>query len=199
MEQPPYVSPEAPDLPTDRIHAEQQGRHDKRWRTKRTNQTSCTGASAIAYFSTITLIFAVRYLDVLRWGFRLTWMVLGITIAAEVAGKLVMNTGIASQLRPRRYYTVPRETIDTVIGDVHELVNFVVIEAQRVLFAENITASSTVRPPHASLAETCPYRARLTILVSRSPPAPSCPTGSLKSSRIGVSRFSPPPSSSPCL
>ncbi|KAF3766835.1 hypothetical protein M406DRAFT_287783 [Cryphonectria parasitica EP155] len=101
-------------------------------------------ASAIAYLSTVSLIFAVRYLDVLRWGFRLTWMVLGITIAAEVAGKLVMNTGLASQLRPRKYYTVPREALDSLIGDVHELVNFVVIESQRILFAENIGASTTV-------------------------------------------------------
>lgn len=71
-------------------------------------------------------------------------MVLGVTIAAEVAGKLVMNAGLASQLRPRKYYTVPRETLDSLIGDVHELVNFVVIESQRILFAENIGASATV-------------------------------------------------------
>jgi hypothetical protein len=72
-------------------------------------------------------------------------MILGITIAAEAAGKTVMNTGIASQLRPRRYYTVPRETLDVLIGDVHELVNFLVIEAQRIVFAENIWASLAVR------------------------------------------------------
>ena len=80
----------------------------------------------------------------IRWGFKLTWMILGITIAAEAAGKTVMNTGIASQLRPRRYYTVPRETLDVLIGDVHELVNFLVIEAQRIVFAENIWASLAV-------------------------------------------------------
>lgn len=81
----------------------------------------------------------------IRWGFKLTWMILGITIAAEAAGKAVMNTGIASQLRPRRYYTVPRETLDVLIGDVHELVNFLVIESQRIVFAENIWASLAVR------------------------------------------------------
>ncbi|KAJ9138818.1 Reticulon-like protein [Pleurostoma richardsiae] len=101
-------------------------------------------ASGIAYAAIVSLIFAVRYLDLLRWGFKITWMVLGITIAAEVAGKTVMNTGLASQLRPRRYYTVPRETLDTMIGDVHELVNFLVIEAQRIVFAENIYASLAV-------------------------------------------------------
>lgn len=99
-------------------------------------------ASAIAYASLVTLIFSVRYLDVLRWTFKLTWMVLGITIAAEIAGKALLNNGFATQLRPRKYYTVPKETLNTMIGDVHELINFFVIEAQRVLFAENVYASA---------------------------------------------------------
>lgn len=99
-------------------------------------------ASGIAYATIVALIFSVRYLDVLRWGFKLTWMVLGVTVAAEVIGKSLVNSGLATQLRPRKYYTVPRETLDTMIGDVHELVNFFVIEAQRILFAENIYASA---------------------------------------------------------
>lgn len=99
-------------------------------------------ASAIAYVAIITAIFAARYLDLLRWAFRLTWMVLGVTIAAEVAGKVVLNSGLTTQLRPRKYYTVPRETLDALIGDVHELVNFFVIESQRVLFAENVLIST---------------------------------------------------------
>lgn len=74
-------------------------------------------------------------------------MALGVTIAAEVAGKAILSNGFATQLRPRRYYTVPKETLDAVIGDVHELINFFVIEAQRILFAENILASSTVCVP----------------------------------------------------
>ncbi|KPM36421.1 hypothetical protein AK830_g10149 [Neonectria ditissima] len=98
-------------------------------------------ASAIAYATIVALIFSARYLDILRWGFKLSWMVLGVTVAAEVVGKAVFNNGLATQVRPRRYYTVPRDTLDTLIGDVHELVNFFVIEAQRIIFAENIAAS----------------------------------------------------------
>lgn len=99
-------------------------------------------ASAIAYGAIATFIFAVRYLDLIRWGFKLTWMVLGITLAAEVVGKTLLNSGLATQVRPRKYYTVPKETLDAVIGDVNELVNFFVIEAQRILFAENVPASA---------------------------------------------------------
>jgi hypothetical protein len=103
-----------------------------------------SGASAIAYASIVTLIFSVRYLDVFRWAFKITWMVLGITVAAEVLGKTILNSGLASQVRPRKYYTVPRETLDAMIGDVNELINFFVIETQRILFAENVYASGAV-------------------------------------------------------
>ncbi|KAK3950132.1 Reticulon-domain-containing protein [Pseudoneurospora amorphoporcata] len=101
-------------------------------------------ASAIAYLSVVAGIFFVRYFDVLRLCFKLTWMVLGVTVAAEVAGKTILNQGFATQLRPRKYYTVSRETLDSAIGDVHQLVNFFVIEAQRVLFAENVYVSGLI-------------------------------------------------------
>lgn len=103
------------------------------------------GASAIAYVSIVTLVFAVRYLDVVRYALKLTWITLLTTVAAEVAGKAVLNTGVASQLRPRKYYTISQETLNGLIGDVHELLNFFVIESQRILFVENIPASALVK------------------------------------------------------
>lgn len=99
-------------------------------------------ASGIAYAAIISFIFAARYLDLIRYAFKLTWIALGVTVAAEATGKLVLSKGLASQIRPRRYYTIPRETLDSLIGDVHELINFFVIEAQRILFAENLAASA---------------------------------------------------------
>ena len=71
-------------------------------------------------------------------------MTLSVTVLAEVAGKTMFSRGFATQIRPRRYYTVPKETLNSYIGDVHELINFFVIEAQRIVFAENIFASGAV-------------------------------------------------------
>lgn len=98
-------------------------------------------ASGIAYLSVVSLILAARFVDVLRWAFKASYMILGVTILAEVVGKIVLNNGLTSQIRPRRYYTVPRDTLDTLIGDVHELVNFFVIESQRIVYAESIPSS----------------------------------------------------------
>jgi hypothetical protein len=71
-------------------------------------------------------------------------MTLGVTVLAEVTGKAILSRGLTSQVRPRKYFTVSRETTDALIGDVHELINFFVIEAQRIVFAENVAVSSVV-------------------------------------------------------
>ncbi|ELR08597.1 hypothetical protein VC83_02223 [Pseudogymnoascus destructans] len=98
-------------------------------------------ASALAYATTVVFIFAARYLDLLRYGLKLTWMALGVTVAAEVAGRALFNAGFTAQIRPRKYYTVPKATLDSMTGDLDELINFFVIESQRLLFAENVLAS----------------------------------------------------------
>ncbi|TVY68793.1 Reticulon-like protein, partial [Lachnellula suecica] len=99
-------------------------------------------ASGIAYASVVAFIFAARYLDILRYAFKLTWMVLGVTVLAEASGKALFSHGFTSQVRPRKYYTLPKETLNSLIGDVHELINFFVIESQRIVFAENIFVSA---------------------------------------------------------
>ena len=60
-------------------------------------------------------------------------------VVAEVAGKLVLQQGLASSFRPKRYYTIPREALEASLEDVEQLINFFIIEFQRVLFAENVT------------------------------------------------------------
>lgn len=82
-------------------------------------------------------------------------MALGVTVLAEATGKALFNSGFVSQIRPRKYYTLPKESLDSMLGDVHELINFFVIESQRILFAENVFASAAVSPKSLSLLELC--------------------------------------------
>lgn len=98
-------------------------------------------ASGLAYAAIVVFIFAARYLHILRYAFKLTWVTLGITVLAELAGQTVLSTGLTSQFRPRKYFTIPKSTLNAVVGDVHELINFFVIEAQRIVFVENLLIS----------------------------------------------------------
>ncbi|KAI9847563.1 MAG: hypothetical protein M1837_002137 [Sclerophora amabilis] len=99
-------------------------------------------ATALAFTANVAFIFTARYLHVIRWVFKGLYLTLGLTAAAEVAGKVTFSNGVASQFRPKKYYTLPRDTVDAVLGELHELVNFFVIEFQRLLFAENVLHTS---------------------------------------------------------
>ncbi|KAH1435766.1 hypothetical protein KXX32_007984 [Aspergillus fumigatus] len=95
-------------------------------------------ATAVSFVSVIAFIFAARYLPLLRWFFKFTYLALGFTAAAEIGGRLVLSQGLASSFRPRKYYTVPKETVEAVLEDLEQLVDFLLLEFQRILFAENV-------------------------------------------------------------
>ncbi|KAJ5769603.1 hypothetical protein N7520_004162 [Penicillium odoratum] len=95
-------------------------------------------ATAVSYASITGFIFAARYLPLLRWAFKFLYMSLGVTAAVEIAGHVILKKGIASSFRPRRYYTIPKETHEAVLEDLSQLLDFFLIEFQRILFAENV-------------------------------------------------------------
>jgi Reticulon len=66
---------------------------------------------------------------------------------AELSGKAAFGNGFATQLRPKKYYTISKESLERFLDDVEQLINFVVIEFQRILFAENIWVTCSVRFP----------------------------------------------------
>jgi hypothetical protein len=109
-------------------------------------------ATAISFATIVTGILLTRYVPIERYVLKAAFTVLGITAAAELAGQFIFGQGFATTMRPRKYYTIPRETLESFTGDVEELINFFVIEFQRILFAENVWATILVRKRSAILA-----------------------------------------------
>lgn len=68
-----------------------------------------------------------------------------VTATLEILGKVAFNSGLSSRMRPRKYYTIPREALERNMEDLEQLLNFFVIESQRILFAENVAATVAVR------------------------------------------------------
>lgn len=99
-------------------------------------------ATAIAFASTIALIFVARYVPVIRLAAKGTSYLLGVVALIELAGKLVLSQGLMANFRPKRYFTIPRESLEATLGDVEELINFFVIETQRIIFVENVAVTS---------------------------------------------------------
>lgn len=101
-------------------------------------------ATAISYVFIASAIVAFRYVPLDRYILKALFTVLGVTAAAELTGQVVLGEGFSSKMRPSKYYTIPRETLESVLGDAEQLINFFVIEFQRVIFAENVYATIAV-------------------------------------------------------
>ena len=65
-----------------------------------------------------------------------------------------MGRGVATSFRPRRYYKIPKEVLEASLDDLEQLINFFVIEFQRILFAENpvVTIAVSICISSATLA-----------------------------------------------
>jgi ABC-type multidrug transport system fused ATPase/permease subunit len=101
-------------------------------------------ATGIAFGVTVVFIFAARYLNLIRYIFKASYMTLGITAAAEILGQLAIGRGLTSQFRPREYFTIPHASLERLTDDVEQLINFFVIESQRIVFAENVYVTVAV-------------------------------------------------------
>ena len=119
-----------------------------------------------------------------------------VTALAEITGKFIMGKGVASSFRPRRYYKIPKETLEASLDDLEQLINFFVIEFQRILFAENPIVTIAVSrgisyfPLRALVTESNSTLLRHSLL-------PSSPTTSSRSFLFGAWPSSAPaPSSS---
>lgn len=101
-------------------------------------------ATGIAFASTVAFIFAARYLNVIRYIFKALYITLGATASAELIGQLAIGRGLTSQVRPRQYFTIPKASLERLLDDVEQFINFFVIESQRIVFAENVYATIAV-------------------------------------------------------
>lgn len=72
-----------------------------------------------------------------------------VTASIELGGQFLFGQGLASSIRPRKYYTIPKETTEAILEDLAQLLDFALLEFQRVLFVENVVHSAAVWIPDA--------------------------------------------------
>jgi hypothetical protein len=74
------------------------------------------------------------------------------TATAELGGKLAFGRGLTTQIRPKKYFTIPKASLERLLDDVEQFINFFVIESQRVVFAENVYVTGAVSEIYLLLA-----------------------------------------------
>ncbi|KAF9772382.1 hypothetical protein IL306_009907 [Fusarium sp. DS 682] len=57
---------------------------------------------------------------------------------AEFAGRSFGPNNFVSRMRPRQYKTVPESTLNATLKDIHDFIQYAVVQAQKTLFAEDL-------------------------------------------------------------
>lgn len=94
--------------------------------------------TGLLFASSLLVIFLGHFVDLLRYVFKGAYITFAVVAFVEYVGRPVTGTGFMTQLRPRQYYTIPRENLEIIFAEAHDFLNFVVLEFQRVLFVEHL-------------------------------------------------------------
>jgi hypothetical protein len=70
----------------------------------------------------------------------------------EFASRSLSGNSVSARLRPKEYKTIPEPTLNATLKDIHDLVQYVVVQAQRIVFGHDLDktfAVSSILPGHA--------------------------------------------------
>lgn len=62
----------------------------------------------------------------------------------EFAGRSFGSNSLLARLRPKEYKKVPEATLNATLKDVHDLVQYSVVQAQRVIFGQDLDKTFAV-------------------------------------------------------
>ncbi|KAJ4017831.1 hypothetical protein NW752_001738 [Fusarium irregulare] len=91
-----------------------------------------------SYFAALGFLLAVHHLHLTQLALKTSAIGLGVMSLAEFAGRSFGPNNFVSRMRPRQYKTVPESTLNATLKDVHDLTQYAVVQAQKVIFAEDL-------------------------------------------------------------
>jgi hypothetical protein len=72
-------------------------------------------------------------------------MLHSVAATVEYAHRSFTRSTILARLRPAEYKKIPEPVLKDTLKDVHDLVQFLVVEAQRIVLGENLGRTFGVR------------------------------------------------------
>lgn len=63
---------------------------------------------------------------------------LGVVSVTEFASRLFSGTSLSTRIRPKEYRKIPEPTLDATLQDVHDLIQYTVVQAQMIVFGQDL-------------------------------------------------------------
>ncbi|KAJ9414206.1 hypothetical protein QL093DRAFT_2627172 [Fusarium oxysporum] len=91
-----------------------------------------------SYFAALGFMLAVHHMHLTQLTLKTMAIGLGVMSMAEFAGRSFGPNNFVSRMRPRQYKTVPESTLNATLKDIHDFIQYAVVQAQKILFAEDL-------------------------------------------------------------
>ncbi|KAF5690439.1 hypothetical protein FCIRC_892 [Fusarium circinatum] len=91
-----------------------------------------------SYFAALGFMLAVHHMHLTQLVLKSMAIGLGVMSMAEFAGRSFGPNNFVSRMRPRQYKTVPESTLNATLKDIHDFIQYAVVQAQKVIFAEDL-------------------------------------------------------------
>ncbi|KAK9419044.1 putative Reticulon-domain-containing protein [Seiridium unicorne] len=96
-----------------------------------------------SYVGVVSFLLGLHYLPLTQWALKVGATGLGVMSVASFASRSFnsnanSNSNPADRLRPKQYKKVPEATLNATLGDIHDFVQYAVVEAQRIIFGEDL-------------------------------------------------------------
>ncbi|EXF86407.1 hypothetical protein CFIO01_00104 [Colletotrichum fioriniae PJ7] len=90
------------------------------------------------YIGTLSILFGAHYLPLTQLALKAAVTTLGVVSAAEYASRSFGSDSLSTRLRPRQYRRLPESTLNNTLRDVHDFIQYAVVEAQRIVYGEDL-------------------------------------------------------------
>jgi len=90
------------------------------------------------YIGALGILFGAHYLPLTQVALKTGVTVLGVVSFTEFVSRSFSADSLSSRLRPKEYKKVSESTLNATLRDFHDLIQYAVVQAQRIIFGQDL-------------------------------------------------------------
>ncbi|CAM1511851.1 Fc.00g093640.m01.CDS01 [Cosmosporella sp. VM-42] len=92
-----------------------------------------------SYIGALSILFGAHYLPLTQFALKAGATTLGVISMTELANRQFSPDTFLSRLRPKEYKKVPEPTLNATLKDIHDFVQFAVVQVQKILYGQDLS------------------------------------------------------------
>lgn len=91
-----------------------------------------------SYIGALGILLGAHYLPLTQLALKAGAFTLGVVAVTEFASRSFGPNTLLARLRPKAYKKIPESTLNATLKDIHDLIQYSVDQAQRIIFGQNL-------------------------------------------------------------